>query len=138
MTLIAVVTKQTYGTVLIQALQHKAAGMLPLFAKVAFVFSKSNFLFFIVYNESADTNCTDGSVRLVGGINELDGSVEICYNNFWGAVCHDRWTNNDAEIVCTQLGHRTIGIEWQISSLICILYITIYRSHCFYWQLLWA
>ena len=94
--------------------------------------------FLIVYNDSADTNCTDGSVRLVGGINELEGSVEICYNNFWGAVCHDRWTDNDVEIVCTQLGHRTIGIEWQISSLICILYITIYRSHCFYWQLLWA
>ena len=71
--------------------------------------------FLIVYNDSADTNCTDGSVRLVGGINELEGNVEICYNNFWGAVCHDSWSTTDAVVVCTQLGHRVIGIEWQIS-----------------------
>uniref|UniRef100_A0A1X7V0V9 SRCR domain-containing protein n=1 Tax=Amphimedon queenslandica TaxID=400682 RepID=A0A1X7V0V9_AMPQE len=62
------------------------------------------------HNQSADLNCTDGSVRLVGGINEFEGSVEICYNNFWGSVCHDSWSNNDAIVVCRQLGHRETGV----------------------------
>ena len=44
-------------------------------------------LYFAGTNDGVDVTCTDGSVRLVGGINELEGSLEICYNRFWVSVC---------------------------------------------------
>uniref|UniRef100_A0A1X7TKP1 SRCR domain-containing protein n=1 Tax=Amphimedon queenslandica TaxID=400682 RepID=A0A1X7TKP1_AMPQE len=58
-------------------------------------------------NESVDATCTDGSVRLVGGINELEGNVEICLNKFWGSVCHSGWNTIDANIACKQLGYQS-------------------------------
>ena len=57
-----------------------------------------------------DTSCTDGDVRLVGGINEAEGSVEMCYNKFWGSVCHRSWSTADANVVCKQLGYQSAGI----------------------------
>ena len=63
----------------------------------------------IVHNESVDATCTDGSVRLVGGINELEGNVEVCLNKFWGSVCHSGWNTIDANIACKQLGHQPSG-----------------------------
>ena len=61
-------------------------------------------------NTSVDTSCSDGDVRLVGGINEAEGSVEMCYNKFWGSVCHRSWSTADANVVCKQLGYQSAGI----------------------------
>ena len=48
--------------------------------------------------------CTEGAVRLVRGINETEGQVEICYYGLWGIVCHNIiWTIQEAELVCKQL-----------------------------------
>ena len=60
-----------------------------------------------------DTSCNNGDVRLVGGINELEGRVEICYNMIWGSVCHNSWSTADANVVCKQLGHQPTGIFCQ-------------------------
>ena len=51
-----------------------------------------------------DASCKDGAVCLVGGQSSAEGTVEICYSEVWGSVCDDGWDENDAAVVCQQLG----------------------------------
>lgn len=57
----------------------------------------------------AQTTCTQGAVRLVGGPNSREGRVEICNNNEWGTVCNNMWSTNDAVVVCKELGFPAVG-----------------------------
>ena len=53
--------------------------------------------------------CTDGAVQLVGTPLRSLGVVEICIDSQWGRVCRDGWDDNDAKIVCNQLGFGRDG-----------------------------
>ena len=55
-----------------------------------------------------ESNCTDYDIRLVGGNSSLEGRVEMCYENLWGAITYSTysysWDTNDAMVACRQLG----------------------------------
>ena len=49
-------------------------------------------------------SCTNGDVRLAGSSITGVGRVEVCYNNHFGTVCEDGWGQQEASVVCSQLG----------------------------------
>ncbi|KAK1885791.1 Neurotrypsin [Dissostichus eleginoides] len=54
-------------------------------------------------------DCKQGSVRLQGGRTKLDGRVEMYLGGVWGSVCSDDWGDEDAAVVCRQLGKGISG-----------------------------
>ena len=54
-------------------------------------------------------SCEDGEVRLQRGTDNSNGRVEVCQFGTWGAVCNDEWDDNDARVVCGQLGYDPQG-----------------------------
>lgn len=63
----------------------------------------------MVVDRSLFIDCSQGSLRLVGGSNSLSGRVEVCINNTWGTVCDDGWGQTDAVVVCRQLNYSDAG-----------------------------
>ena len=60
-------------------------------------------------SDTVFAGCADGDVRLRGGRNLLEGRVEVCINNAWGAVCSNAFSQDDATVVCRQLEYPFTG-----------------------------
>ncbi len=78
---------------------------------------------FIVYY-FPDPVCTDGDVRLVGGANDSEGNVEVCVNGAWGSVCGLTWSENEAIVVCEQLGFEGNGEPHHVTTNLLSLVVT--------------
>ena len=72
--------------------------------------------------------CIHGTVRLMAGDDDYElymgervpntnfikdtlsqGRVEICINGIFGTVCAEDWSNEDASVVCRELGFSASG-----------------------------
>lgn len=57
--------------------------------------------------------CINGSVQIVGPSSN-SGHVQVCVDSDWVAVCANKWTTADANMVCSELGFTIQGT--------CVLY----------------
>ena len=48
--------------------------------------------------------CKEGDIRLVGGKHKFEGTVEICLDSSWTVVAQNGWDDDDARVVCRQIG----------------------------------
>ena len=62
--------------------------------------------------------CEDGVVRLVGGSQNREGTVEICYFNLWGTVSVSGWDDIDAGVVCYTLDFEREGMYFSLALLL--------------------
>ncbi len=64
---------------------------------------------YTVLNTTCIIDCVDGDVRLVGGKNESEGTVEVCFGGLWGLIDAEGFDDTDAQTICRQLNLRQEG-----------------------------
>ena len=50
-------------------------------------------------------------VRLVGGSSSHEGRLEVNYDDVWGTVCDDGFTDAAARVVCYSLGYGYVSVS---------------------------
>ncbi|XP_071177691.1 scavenger receptor cysteine-rich domain-containing protein DMBT1-like [Mytilus edulis] len=63
------------------------------------------------HSEDAGVACQEEfvKVRLVNGVNSLEGRVEIYVNETWGTICDDEFGDEEASVICGMLGYYEAG-----------------------------
>ncbi len=81
--------------------------MLAWYAKVKHSTTTFRVLFYFSKLQLFADICKNGEVRLVNGPGEvkIQGQVEVCLDRRWTTVCDTSWTEEDAQVVCNQLGY---------------------------------
>jgi len=61
----------------------------------------------------------EGKVQLRDGRTPYEGRVEVCSGGEWGTICNLQWGNEEARVVCQQLGFQKTGklLSMNISSI---------------------
>lgn len=54
-------------------------------------------------------------LRLADGETSYEGRVEIQYNNKWGTICGNVWSQENADVVCKTLGFENKSIVFKKS-----------------------
>ena len=83
-----------------------------LFLVKSTIFSPKNLATIVMMYVSATVQYYNhGEVRLVGGTSPNKGRVEVfactSISCSWGPVCGNGWDDEDAQVICRQLGYRS-------------------------------
>ena len=64
-------------------------------------------------------DCDDGEVRLMEGVFEWEGRLEVCFGQRWGTISSDGWTDVNSHVVCNDLGYDfDTGITQRTSTVV--------------------
>ena len=55
-----------------------------------------------------DEHCVDDTMRLNDGETDFEGRLEICRGNVWIIACPNSWNEDNARVVCQQLGFSPV------------------------------
>ena len=54
-------------------------------------------------------SCSEGDLSLIGERDNVSGQVFFCFDGEWVTLCDDELDENDARVICRQLGRPTEG-----------------------------
>ena len=73
---------------------------------------------------TSPVNCTDNDIKLLSENSDNRGIVLICKNGAWTRVCTHNyyyWSNNNANVVCRQLGYTVYGTYYRMLYIISLI-----------------